>query len=123
MVLHQRGEFGHSQYNAYKVLVSDNRSRTRAGVENGEVAENRTRSEGRKTDSIVGRLKKRASCPLSHDEYLPAGVAFAKNRVALPVRSTLQVRLDCRQVLRIELCEQSISASGISSRWSCGCAY
>src|SRR5262249_61165839 len=107
MVLHQRGEFGHRQYKAYKVLVSDNRSRTRAGVENGEFAENRTRSEGRQTDSIVGRLKKRASCPLSHDEYLPAGEAFAKNRVALPVLRALQLRLVFRKVLRIELYRQS----------------
>jgi hypothetical protein len=67
---------------------------------------NSARREGRQTDSIVGRLKKCAGCTLSHDEYLPAGLAFVKNRVALPIRSALQVRLDCHQVLRIELCEQ-----------------
>src|SRR6478735_6488919 len=106
MFLPQRGVLRHSQYQAYQILVSDNGGRAWAGVENGEFTENGTGSEGRQTDSTVGGLKKRTSCPLSHDKYLLTGVAFAEDYVALLVRSTLQVRLDCPQVYRIELCEK-----------------
>src|SRR5580704_4912090 len=105
MFLPQRGVLRHSQYKAYEILISNNGGRAWAGVENGEFAENGTGSEGRQTDGTVGRLKKRTSCPLGHDKYLPTGVAFAKYYVALLVRSALQVRLACRQVHRIELCE------------------
>jgi hypothetical protein len=104
--LRQCREVRHGQYEAYEILVSDDRGRALASIENGKFAKNGTGSEGRQTNGAVGRLEKRARCPLGQDKYLPTGVAFTKDHVAVRVRSTLQVRLDCRQVQRTEICQQ-----------------